>query len=73
MVIASGKDEYKYTSLTDIEERYEEIGQKYPKNYGWYQCRWHSAAGNIYDTGGIETFIKLWDAFSNQKEKLNDA
>jgi len=72
MVIASGKQEYKYTSLTDVEERYEEIGQKYPKNYGWYQCRWHSAAGNIYDAGGAVTFVKLWNAFSAQKEKLND-
>jgi len=72
MVIAGGKKEYKYTSLTDIEECYEEIGQKYPKNYGWYQCRWHSAAGSIYDAGGVDTFVKLWNAFSEQKEKLND-
>jgi hypothetical protein len=72
MVIAAGKDEYKFTSLTDVEERYEEIGQKYPKNYGWYQCRWHSAAGNIYDAGGTNTFVKLWNAFSSQKEKLDD-
>jgi hypothetical protein len=72
MVIAGGKEEYKFTSLTDVEERYEEIGQKYPKNYGWYQCRWHSAAGNIYDAGGADTFVKLWNAFSSQKEKLGD-
>ncbi|MDZ7626028.1 MAG: hypothetical protein U5J96_16470 [Ignavibacteriaceae bacterium] len=72
MVIAGGKEEYKFTSLTDIEERYEEIGQKYPKNYGWYQCRWHSAAGSIYDAGGVATFVKLWNAFSAQKEKLHD-
>jgi hypothetical protein len=73
MVIAGGKEEYKFTSLTDIEDRYEEIGQKYPKNYGWYQCRWHSAAGNIYDAGGVDTIVKLWNAFSSQKEKLDDA
>lgn len=72
MVIAGGKEEYKFTSLTDVEERYEEIGQKFPKNYGWYQCRWHSAAGNIYDAGGADTFVKLWNAFSSQKEKLDD-
>jgi len=72
MVISGGKEEYKYTSLTDIEQRYEEIGQNFPKNYGWYQCRWHSAAGNIYDSGGVESFLKLWDAFSKQKEKLDD-
>ena len=73
MVIAGGTGSYKYTSLADIEQRYEEIGQKYPQNYGWYQCRWHSAAGTIYDAGGVETFVKLWDAFSKQKEKLNDS
>ena len=73
MVIAGGKEEYQYTSLTDIEQRYEEIGQKYPKNYGWYQCKWHYAAGNIYDAGGIDSFAKLWNAFSEHKEKLSDA
>jgi hypothetical protein len=72
MVIAGGTDGFVYTSLSDIEQRYEEIGQKHPRNYGWYQCRWHSAAANIYDTGGIETFIKLWTAFSEQKDTLND-
>lgn len=72
MVIAGGKEEYKFTSLTDIEQRYEEIGQKYPKNYGWYQCRWHSEAGNIYDAGGIDSFVKLWNTFSEHKEKLSD-
>lgn len=72
MVLATGKEEYKYTSLIDVEEHYEMIGQKYPKNYGWYQCRWHSAAANIYDAGGTDTFIKLWKVFSTQKEKLNN-
>lgn len=59
MVIAGGTEGFAYTSLSDIEQRYEEIGQKHPRNYGWYQCRWHSAAGNIYDAGGIDSFIKL--------------
>ncbi len=72
MVIAGGKEDYKYTSLNDIEDHYEEVGQKYPKNYGWYQCRWHSSSKNIYDTGGVETFVRLWIALSEQKETLND-
>jgi hypothetical protein len=72
MVIAGGKEGYKYTTLHDIEERYAEIGQKYPKNYGWYQCRWHAAAGNIYDEGGVELFTKLWNAFLSQEENLDD-
>ena len=72
MVINGGTEGYKYTSLNDIEERYDEIGSMHPKNYGWFQSRWHYEAGNIYDAGGIDTFIKLWNAFSEQKEKLND-
>jgi hypothetical protein len=72
MVIAGGKEGYKYTKLNDIEERYDEIGQQYPQNYGWFQCRWHSAAGDIYGAGGVETFLKLWNAFSEQREKLSD-
>ena len=73
MVIAGGAEGFAYTSLSDIEQRYEEIGQKHPRNYGWYQCRWHSAAGNIYDAGGIDSFIKLWNSFSEQKDTLNDS
>lgn len=73
MVIAGGKEGYKYTQLNDIEERYEEIGQQHPQNYGWFQCRWHSAAGFIYDAEGTDNFVKLWNALSVQKEKLNDA
>lgn len=72
MVISSGKDEYKYTTLLDIEERYEEIGTKYPKNYGWYQSRWHYEAGKIYEAGGKESFMKLWNALSEKRVKLND-
>jgi len=73
MVIASGSEGFTYTSLADIELRYDEIGQNHPQNYGWYQCRWHSAAGNIYDDGGADIFIKLWNAFAAQKKNLNDS
>lgn len=73
MVVAGGTAGYRYTSLKDIEERYEEIGQKYPQNYGWYQSRWHSAAKNIYYAGGKEVFINLWTSLKAQREKLSDA
>ncbi len=72
MVIAGGKEGYKYTQLNDIEERYDEIGQQHPQNYGWFQCRWHSSAADIYDDGSIATFVKLWEALSEQKEELDD-
>jgi hypothetical protein len=72
MVINSGTKEFKYTSLQDVQERYNEIGQFHAKNYGWYQCRWHKSAGDIYDAGRKELVLKLWNAFKHQKEKLPD-
>lgn len=72
MVVAGGTKEFTYTSLRDIEERYEEIGMRHAKNYGWYQSRWHIAAGNIYDAEGKDVLRKLWDALEVQKEKLTD-
>lgn len=72
MVINSGTKEYNYTSLKDVHDRYEEIGQYHAKNYGWYQSRWHKSAGDIYDAGGKELIVKLWNAFKQQKEKLTD-
>lgn len=72
MVVGSGAKEYTYTSLQDVDKRYEEIGQNHPKNYGWYQSRWHMAAGQIYDSGGRLVSRKLWDALKSEKQNLND-
>jgi hypothetical protein len=72
MVINSGTSGFKYTSLTDIEDHYEEIGENHARNYGWYQSRWHSSAGQIYNSAGVEGFIKLWNAFMKQTTALND-
>jgi len=72
MVIAGGSAAFKYTSLNDVHEKYNEIGQQYPKNYGWYQCRWHAAAAVIYNTGGKLVGRKLWDALKTKKEILTD-
>jgi hypothetical protein len=70
MVIAGDRSSLKYTSLIDLENRYDEIGQQYPQNYGWYQSRWHSAAADIYDAGGSKVLLDFWNALDNQKDKL---
>ena len=61
-----------FTSLHDLHTRYNEIAQKHPQNYGWYQCRWHMAAGTIYDAGKIEMVKRLWVALRTQKKVLDD-
>lgn len=73
MVVSStNKTELKYTSLIDLETNYNELGQKYPKNYGWYQCRWHMAADKIYEDGGINAMKNLWLALKTEQDILND-
>ncbi|MCG7854036.1 MAG: hypothetical protein MIO92_16080 [Methanosarcinaceae archaeon] len=67
MVINTGTSGFKYTSLIDIEDHYEEIGKNHARNYGWYQSSWYASAGQIYDLAGVEGFSKLWNAFMNQK------
>jgi hypothetical protein len=62
----------KYTKLEEFEKNYNLIAQKHPDNYGWYQCRFHVVAGEIYDNGGVDAMRKMWATLLAQKEKLSD-
>jgi hypothetical protein len=72
MVVAGGAGEFTFTSLQDVHERYDEIALKYPKNYGWYQCRWHVAAAGIYDAGGRSVIKKFWNALQDKNKMSTD-
>ncbi len=73
MVVSStNKSDLKFTTLNELESNYDLLGQQYPNNYGWYQCRWHKAAGKIYDDGGTKAFKKLWQILKKQKEPLDN-
>lgn len=74
MVVSSTqKTDLKYTTLQELESNYNLIGQQHPNNYGWYQCRWHKAAGEIYDEGGTEIMKNLWMALLGQEKSMDDA
>ncbi|HRF26788.1 MAG TPA: hypothetical protein PKW54_05580 [Ferruginibacter sp.] len=73
MVIAgTNKSDLQYSSLADLEKYYDVIAQRHPRNYGWYQCRWHASAGTIYDRAGPTVFNKAWHAFKRQRDILDD-
>jgi len=71
MVVNAGTAEYKFTSLADFEELYPTLGMG-PKNYGWYQCKLHSAAKDIYNTGGKKVLKRLWKALKKHQDEMTD-
>ncbi|MEH6680773.1 MAG: hypothetical protein V7724_09510 [Sediminicola sp.] len=72
VVATTERSELTYTSLQELETNYNEIGPNHPENYGWYQCRWHMAAGEIYDQSKIQGLVNLWNCLKARKEPLND-
>jgi hypothetical protein len=67
-VIAGGEvSQLRYRSLADFERLYTDVG---PQNYGWYQCRFHVAAKDIYNAGGVEALKRLWKVFLISNEEL---
>ncbi len=72
VVTSTERSSLQYTTLGDLEKYYNEIAQQHPRNYGWYQCRWHMAAATIYDTGGLTVFKRLWVALKKQQAKMDD-
>jgi hypothetical protein len=73
MVVASGTAEFSFTTLQQFEDNYNDLGQKYPRNYGWYQCRLHVGARKIYDAGGKEVISKLWNVLKSPEEVKDNA
>lgn len=71
MVVGAGTSEYNFTTLEDFEKLYNTMGMG-PKNYGWYQSRFHSAAKDIYNAGGKEVLVKLWNTLKTHQENLSD-
>lgn len=71
MVVGAGTAEYKFTSLDDFEKLYATLGMG-AKNYGWYQCKLHSAAKDIYNAGGKQVLKELWTALKKHQEKMTD-
>ena len=61
-----------FTTLPQLEANYDSIAMHHPANYGWYQCRWHSAAAGIYDAGGKETIKRLWTRLKATQELMPD-
>lgn len=70
-MVVGGAADYQYTSLEDFERLYATLGMG-PKNYGWYQCKLHSAAKDIYNAGGKAVMVQLWVVLKKHQEAISD-
>lgn len=66
------EDVYAYTSLAQFESDYYKIGLESPRNYAWYQYRFHNAARILFNEGGPELLQNLWAFLRKQPTKLSD-
>jgi hypothetical protein len=69
-VVAAGTLGFEFTALADFEKRYTDMDFG---NFAWYQCKLHLAARKIYDDGGAQAFIRLWNGLRENKGKMTDA
>jgi hypothetical protein len=72
MVVSRGTEGFQFTTLQELEANYALIASEHPKNYGWYQCKWHMAAANIYDQAGVDALRNYWNCFMVERDPLND-
>lgn len=63
---------YTYRSLEEFQDNYGLIAPQSPRNYAWYQFRFHNAARMLYNEGGADVLINLWSFLSNSEETLED-
>ncbi|MBX2979496.1 MAG: hypothetical protein KF905_09390 [Flavobacteriales bacterium] len=72
VVIAAGTEGFAFTTLQQLEDNYNEVGARHPRNYGWYQCRWHKAAADIHDEAGDVALRRLWAFLLSDPGKMDD-
>jgi hypothetical protein len=72
MVVSGDANQYEFRTLHQFEKDYATIAQKYPKNYGWYQCRLHVSADRIYEDGGKKVIVDLWNMLKSPQEIKDD-
>lgn len=63
-------DIFDHRSLAAFEAVYSSMD---PRNYGWYQCHFHVAAGRIHDAGGVPALQRFWRRFVLSDHELAQA
>lgn len=66
-----GHSPHPFTKLDDFESKYDELQQKYPGNYGWYQLALDQRVIEIYAQRGVGYLQAVKDGFPMGAAKLD--
>jgi hypothetical protein len=60
-----------FTKLSDFESKYDELEQKHPANYGWYQLALDQRVMEIYPSSGVQFLRSIRSAFPKHGPRLD--
>ena len=64
---------HRFTKLGDFESKYDELQQKYPGNYGWYQLALDQRVIEIYEQSGLDYLREVRREFPTGAPTLDSA
>jgi hypothetical protein len=64
---------HQFTKLDDFESKYDELQEKYPGNYGWYQLALDQRVIEVFKEGGLEYLRRIRKEFPLGAPALNSA
>jgi len=64
---------HRFSKLDDFESRYDELQQKYPENYGWYQLALDQRVIEVFKESGLDYLRRIRHEFPTGAPALDSA
>jgi hypothetical protein len=71
--VGLNKSPHPFTKLDDFETKYDELQQKYPGNYGWYQLAFDQRVIEVYRKLGMDYLREVRKEFPTGTPTLNNS
>jgi len=71
--VGLGNSPHTFTKLDDFESKYDQLQEKYPGNYGWYQLALDQRVIEVYAPSGVEYLREIRKEFPSGVQPLDSA
>jgi hypothetical protein len=72
-IVALKNSPHRFTKLDDFESKYDELQQKYPGNYGWYQLALDQRVIEVFNESGLNYLLRIRQEFPTGAPALDSA